>query len=410
MKIARAEEIVLDIPFYAGHVTRAMQRAMTHNERVHVYRVELGDGSVGYGDGGSGGDLERLNGINPLAVMQDDGLGQGLQMAVVDAVGRATGTPAHALIGTRLRDRCPVSWWDIDMSPADWALEAKESVARGYTCFKMKARPWWDVVEQVETVSEVVPADYRFDVDFNGFLLNSSRAEMMLQRLDEVPNVGMYESPFYLGTDLTGARILRERVRKPIVEHFREDVLHAHCSDGFVVGGGISGCRTQNALAESFNKPFWLQLVGTGLTTAFAVQLGSTLSQAQLPYITCSELWEHDLLSERLEIVDGYAAVSDAPGLGVEVDEGAIERYRVDPGAPTPTQQYRQKNRILRISWPGAGGARRTLDFTDESKYQQEFYKGSVPGFERGVGLEVIEDDGSSGFSRDHEKLVARGR
>ena len=90
------------------------------------------------------------------------------------------------------------------MSPADWTLEAKESISRGYTCFKMKARPWWDIVEQVETVSEVVPDDYKFDVDFNGFLLNSSRAEVMLQRLDEVPNVGMYESPFYLGTDLTG--------------------------------------------------------------------------------------------------------------------------------------------------------------------------------------------------------------
>ena len=97
------------------------------------------------------------------------------------------------------------------------------------------------------------------------------------------------------------------------------------------------------------------------------------------------------------------------PGLGVEVDEGAIERYRVDPGAPTPTQNYRQKNRILRISWPGAG-ARRTLDFTEESKYQQEFYNGSIPGFERGVGLEVIEDDGSSGFAREHGKLLARGR
>ena len=63
----------------------------------------------------------------------------------------------------------------------------------------MKARPWWDIVEQVETVSDVVPADYKFDIDFNGFLLNPARAEVMLQRLDEVPNVGMYESPFYLG-------------------------------------------------------------------------------------------------------------------------------------------------------------------------------------------------------------------
>ena len=409
MIIERAEKIVLDIPFYAEHVTRAMQRASTHTERVNVFRVELDDGSVGYGDGGDSA-VERVYGANALKIMQDDSLGQGLQMAVIDAVGRATETPAHALIGTKLRDRCPISWWDIDMPAADWSLEAKESIARGYTCFKMKARPWRDIIEQVDTVSEAVPDDYKFDVDFNGFLLTPARAEMILQQLDERTNVGMYESPYYLFNDLTGARILRERVRKPIVEHFREEVLHAHCSDGFVVGGGITSCREHNALAASFNKPFWLQLVGTGITTAFAVQLGSVLSHAQLPYITCSELWEHDLLSQRLPVIDGYIDVSDSPGLGVEVDEEAINRYRVDPSAPTPTQQYREQKRILRINWPGNAGSRRIWDFTDESNYQPAFYKGSIPGFERGVNLEVIEDDGSSSFAKEHEKLLAKGR
>ena len=77
MKIARAEEIVLDIPFYADHVTRAMQRAQTHNERVNVYRVELDDGSVGYGDGGSGGDLERLEGSTRWPSCRTTALGKG---------------------------------------------------------------------------------------------------------------------------------------------------------------------------------------------------------------------------------------------------------------------------------------------------------------------------------------------
>ena len=48
-------------------------------------------------------------------------------------------------------------------------------------------------------------------------------------------------------------------------------------------------------------------------------------------------------------------------------------------------------------------------EFTDESIYQQAFYQGNLPGFERGVNLEVIEDDGSDGFQKQHEKLAARG-
>ena len=214
---------------------------------------------------------------------------------------------------------------------------------------------------------------------------------------------------FYLARDLVGARILRERVRKPIVEHFREECLHAHCCDGFVIGGGAAETRRQATLAAAFNKPFWLQLVGTGITTAYAVHLGSVLSHAQLPYITCHELWEHDLLQRRLEVVDGYIQVSDSPGLGIEVDETALEKYRVDPEEPTPTRRYRQQKRILRISWPGAGGRERIWEFTDESKYQPVYYKGSIPGFERGVSLEVIEDDGSAGFGKRHAALQERG-
>lgn len=50
MKIARVEPMILHIPFYAEHVTAAMHRAHTHDERVLVIRVEVVDGTVGFGD------------------------------------------------------------------------------------------------------------------------------------------------------------------------------------------------------------------------------------------------------------------------------------------------------------------------------------------------------------------------
>ena len=408
MKIKHVETMTLDIPFYADHVTRAMQRAQTHNERVELCRIETDNGIVGYGDN-SVHNPDSLIGQNPFVIMNDDSIGFGAQLAAMDIAGKAAGAPVHALLGDKVRDRCPISWWDIDMPPEDWVAEAKESLKRGYTTFKMKARPWRDIIEQIETVEKVVPLDYKFDIDFNGFLLTQAKAEIILQQLDPHPNVGMYESPFYLQEDLTGARILRERVCKPIVEHFREEVLHAHCSDGFVIGGGATVTRHHAALAAAFNKPFWLQLVGTGITTAFAVHLGSVLSHAQLPYITCFELWEHNLLKGGLEVIDGFIDVPDAPGLGVEVDEKAIKKYQVDPTTLPPTALYRQNKRILRINWPGVEKKQRVWEFTDEGNYQLAFYQGNIPGFERGVNLEVIEDDNSSGFRKQHEKLVARG-
>ena len=408
MKIKAASRRALNIPFYCKRVERAMHRAQTHSERVYVYRIETDTGVVGYGDSLSAHDVDRLLGRNPFAVMNDDAIGFGPQLAVLDAAGKAAGVPVHALLGAKLRNRCPISWWDIDMPPADWTAEARESLKRGYTCFKMKARPWRDIFRQLEAVGKAVPGDYKFDVDFNGFLLNPAKAEVVLRQLDGLPNVGMYESPFYLREDLTGARMLRERVRKPIVEHFREECLHAHACDGFVIGGGAAEVRRQAGLAAAFDRPFWLQLVGTGIIAAYAVHLGAVLSHAQLPCITCHELWKHDLLKKRLEVTDGFVEVPDAPGLGIEVDEKAVERYTVDPDEPTPKERYRRQKRVLRIGWPGEGRKQRIWKFTDEAVYQKEFYRGSIPGFERGVSLDVIEDDGSAAFEKLHARLRER--
>ncbi len=406
MKIVNATCTALNIPFYCKRVTAAMQRANTHAERVYFYRVETDNGLVGYGDSEGGANVEHLIGLNPYAIMNDDSIGFGAQVAVLDVVGKDAGVPVHALLGTKIRNRCPISWWDIDMPPADWAAEAKESIKRGHTCFKMKARPWRDIHVQIEAVGKVVPPDYKFDIDFNGFLLTAANAEVHLQRLDDHPNVGMYESPFYLQQDLVGAKMLRQRVRKPVIEHFNEGVLHAHAADGFVVGGGATSIRNAGTLAASFNKPFWLQLVGSGLTTTFAAHIGSVLSHARLPYITCHELWKTNLLTKRIEVVDGYMPVPDGPGLGVEVDEKAVEKYSVPDDEPIPRNVYRSRKRILRVVWPGAGGRKRVREFTDEGYYQTAFYDGSIPGFEPNVTLEVIEDDRSAAFRRRHAKIL----
>ena len=58
--------------------------------------------------------------------------------------------------------------------------------------------------------------------------------------------------------------------------------------------------------------------------------LGAVLTHAQWPGITCHELYEHSLLEERIDVVGGYVRAPDEPGLGVKVDEAALEEYRVD--------------------------------------------------------------------------------
>lgn len=392
LSIKHLEVIPLNVPFYCDRVSRHMHRAATHGERVHVYRVELSNGVVGYGENLSdeSGNIERLVGQNPFACMNDDGVGFGIQMSLYDAVGKTVGVPVSDLIGPKVREKCPISWWDIDMPPEDWVAEVQESVKRGYTSAKLKARPWRDIFAQVDAVGDAVPVDYKLDIDFNGFLLTADNAIPVLQKLDEHPNVAIYESPFYLGTDIEGAARLQEAVQKRIVEHYNESCLHARCCGGFVVGGSVNSLLRTNALCASFGQPFWLQMVGTGITTAYCVHLGAVLSQAELPAITCHELWESDLLENRLEVIDGTINVPDSPGLGISVDEDALAAYRVEKSTPTPQQLFHQTDYTCRVHIPNADGGETVHDFSGEGEYYPAFSEGKYPGFVPGVWMEVV--------------------
>ena len=102
----------------------------------------------------------------------------------------------------------------------------------------------------------------------------------------------------------------------------------------------------EGQLSEAFEKPFWLQLVGTGLTTTLSLHLGAVLKFAQWPSVNCLNNYADDLLVNPLTIQGGYARVPDGPGLGIEIDEDALTRYKMEPPykLPVPPQ-------ILSVIW-----------------------------------------------------------
>jgi hypothetical protein len=161
--------------------------------------------------------------------------------------------------------------------------------------------------------------------------------------------------------------------------------LHEDVCDGFVIGGGATRVLRQGTVAGEANKPFWLQLVGTGLTTAFALHLGAVLSHARWPAITCLNMYADQLLRAPLVVAGGYCAVPEAPGLGVEVDEEALTRLHIPTAAKADLQA------VYAVVRPDGG---RTY-YRHEDQYREDFLAGNQPIFERGVTLEVLPDDGS---------------
>jgi L-alanine-DL-glutamate epimerase-like enolase superfamily enzyme len=334
--------------------------------------------------------IERIKGRPAAEFLGDDTLGAGLQMAIYDAVGKALGVPVYRLFNLpRVREWCPISWWNIDMPPEAFAAEAEEAVARGYTSHKIKARPWWDIVEQVEAISAVTPPYFRLDLDWNQMLVNAGNAAPVLQKLDQYERVCIYESPIFQH-DVEGLRQLRQKTTRPIALHFGNPTIRTlvreEACDGFVIGGGVARVLNQAALAAEFSKPFWLQMVGTGLTAAMSFHLGAVLPMAQWPAVNCLNNYSDDLLAEPLEIVGGYARVPEGPGLGIKVDDVALNKYKMDLPYELPRPRL-----LMSVVWPGG----RVRHYATIGQVWEDAKWGNMPAQEPGVTMKVWRDDGS---------------
>ena len=83
--------------------------------------------------------------------------------------------------------------------------------------------------------------------------------------------------------------------------------------------------------------------------------------------------------------------VPEAPGLGIEVDEDALERLR-----RPDVSQPELPRMIHTVRWPDGS----SVSYTEHDDMEADFLAGSRPAFERGVSLTTDEDDGSAAFDQ----------
>ncbi|MBU6358914.1 MAG: mandelate racemase/muconate lactonizing enzyme family protein [Chloroflexi bacterium] len=407
LKITEIERITLDVPF-TPRVHPWNELLVGQWRVVEIMRVVTDAGFVGYGETlphytwGRVSDeaVARVKGGNPADFMHDDSLGAGLQMALWDVVGKALGVPMHRLLGQpKVRDWCTIGWWNTKAPPEVLAAEAQDALAQGYMAHKFKARPWFDVYEQVAQISRVTPVNYRLDMDWNEMLRDVGNAAPVLTELDKNPRIAIYEEPIPRG-DVEGYRRLRQHTTRPTAQHYSPEIMRnaaqREVTDGFVVGGGVSATMRAGLAAGEFNKPFWLQLVGVGLVTAFAAHLGAVLPWATWPAISCLNNYSDDCLAQPLEIKGGYVRVPDAPGLGVEIDEDAIRKYRVSKD----NWWIDYPRKILSVVWEGG----RVMHYTTMPQCWTDFRNGNQPLQEPGVRLHVWHDDGTPEFDELHRR------
>ena len=269
----------------------------------------------------------------------------GAEMALWDIAGKVAGRPVYDLLGgafrRRLRAYASVLFPE-DATDVDSVRRTAERLRReGYTAMKFGWGGFGaDLRDDIQLVRAARQgagddADLLIDVGLCWDLpttLERARAlaEFRLYWL-EAP---MPHEPVEAYAELCSASPLRIACESPggfweSLHFLRRGRLHVILPDVSNVGGlsqwkrVAQAARTEGAWCVPHN-------FSTGILTAASLHL--VANQPDTDLVECSEAGSPlntDLVRPALRPRDGYITLPDAPGLGVELDDAIVERYRV---------------------------------------------------------------------------------
>ncbi|QSB15809.1 galactonate dehydratase [Natronosporangium hydrolyticum] len=274
----------------------------------------------------------------------------GIDQALWDIAGKAYGAPVHALLGGPVRDRARVYAWVGGDEPGEVVDAVAAHVAAGMTAVKMNAcgrlapiptpAEVDQIVDRAAAAREALGPDRDLALDLHGRAtypaarsIVSAVAEVRPLLLEEplLPEHGarladlVASSPVPLAT---GERLYSRPDFLPVLQAgvavVQPDPSHA---------GGISEVRRIAALAETHGAllaphcPLGPVALAASLQVALATPNFLIQEHSMgIHYHTGADLLDYVLDPEPLQIVDGHIRRTEAPGLGVTVDEAAIRR------------------------------------------------------------------------------------
>lgn len=257
-----------------------------------------------------------------------------IDVALWDIKGKALGQPVSKLLGG-YRDRVPVYasghlWRTYDLKAL--AETAPKLVEQGFRAMKFRMggedSPAKEIA-RLRVMREAVGPDIDLMVDINqGWSVNQA---ISIGRELAAYNLYWLEDPTH-HQDYAGLARIADALDTPItageyhygITPFRH-MLEARSIDIVMVDllrvGGLTGFMKVAHLAEAFNLPVVSHLATEILVHAIAAAPNG-LTVEHMP-------WSFPLFKEVPWVEDGMLVLPQAPGLGLEFDEGALGRFAV---------------------------------------------------------------------------------
>ncbi len=271
----------------------------------------------------------------------------GIEMAMWDVFGKKVGMPVWQLLGGKVRDRIRVYTGIGGTTPEECAANAKKAVAQGFKAVKMGATPrpvrFVDtpktidfMVARVAAVREAVGDEVDIAVDLHR-RLSPTMARILVRELEPF-RLLFAEEPCHpennealLGLSnsttvpiATGERHLtrwgfRELIEREMCAILQPDIRHC---------GGMLELKKISGMAEIHNMAVAPHNAAGPIGVAASVHVMATVPNM----LICEggHRRGEGLFKTPLVFKDGFLELPTEPGLGVDMDDDAIEAIRDD--------------------------------------------------------------------------------
>jgi glucarate dehydratase len=287
----------------------------------------------------------------------------GFEVALLDALGKSLGLPVHALLGGKVRDAVDYSAylfyrlaehpggagepddWGAALDPAGVVAQARRFAdTYGFGSFKLKGGvfPPEQEIAAVRALAEAFPGQ-PLRLDPNGAWSVPTSLEVaaelkdVLEYLEDPASTTGRMAEVAAGTSVPLATNMCVTTFPEIREAFTRDAVQVVLSDHHY-WGGLRNTQQLAAICRTF---------GVGLSMHSNTHLGISLAAMTHVAATVPNLdyacdshypWQtEDVITERHVFEDGRLAVSDRPGLGVDLDRAALatlhQRWLDDDGS-----------------------------------------------------------------------------
>ena len=265
----------------------------------------------------------------------------GFECAVWDGYAKTLGVRVVDLLGGPVRDKVLVGAWSGHRTLDEIGTLAQQFAEQGYTCIKFKCDLEDDVSGWCQEIARTAP-NMQVILDPNERWEHPYEAKKRIDALAQVGNVLCLEDPIprwmiheYVALRRYSVIPIVLHVSLPYLQHGQRiqdaiTALRQDAVDGFNFNAGLAKFQQLDQIADAAQVPCWHgSEVDLGILEALYVHSCAAAPSCVWPSDIFGRLIrEHDLLQTPLEFTPPFVHLPREPGLGVELDFDAVERYK----------------------------------------------------------------------------------